>query len=277
MCLEREKPDSRDLVVVDGPYMGCNVGIIESDSILPIELIEELKVATYKWILCEYRQPLYLMAFGEPVLQKEVQLRSVNFKQMGGQKRRVECIWTSESYKAYLAKSGTNRDTSRLARPVPADRPDTYYADLSLEELRREIKEGMTVISGSRLQMNAEMRNRLLPALLALRKLTYRKRPGYYEMLRSIGLNGDTVRQWFYRSSPADEVIDLAEEKRPEPVRHRGRPEPKPETEPQDIRDIYIQHLDKIVDALQRDKIALAKRLATEYLRVREGNSERAA
>ena len=98
-------------------------------------------------------------------------------------------------------KSGTNRDTSRLARPVPADRPDTYYADLSLEELRREIKEGMTVISGSRLQMNAEMRNRLLPALLALRKLTYRKRPGYYEMLRSIGLNGDTVRQCFYRSS----------------------------------------------------------------------------
>ena len=71
MCLEREKPDSRDLVVVDGPYMGCNVGIIESDSILPIELIEELKVATYKWILCEYRQPLYLMALASPFSRRK--------------------------------------------------------------------------------------------------------------------------------------------------------------------------------------------------------------
>jgi hypothetical protein len=277
VCLEEEAPDSRDLVVVDGPYMERNVGIIEPDSILPIELIEKLKSATFNWVLCEYRQPLYLMAFGEPVLQKDVQLRSVNFRQTGGQERRVECVWTSASYRAHLVKNGANRDMSRLAKPVPADRPDTYYAELPLEKLLAEIKDGMGVITGSRLQMNAEMRKRLLPALLVLRKRTYRKHPGFYESLRRIGLNADTVRQWFYRSYTADEVIDLVED---EHLKPKGRDtcetnedDSGGENANEDAADLTNRSLlmaDKLADAVLRDKITLAKRLAREYAKARK-------
>jgi hypothetical protein len=207
VCIEREHPGPNDLVVFDGPYMGCNVGPYKPDNILPVEFVAWARNATCRWLLCEYRQPLYIAAFGEPAYQREVQLKTTNFAVTGGHEKRIECVWTSESYKTHLAKVGANRDLSRLEKPVLADRPDRYYANLTLEELVGEIEEGMFVITTSRLQMNAEMRRRLLPALLALRKRTYRKHPGYYETLASIGLNADTVRQWFYRSYTADAVL----------------------------------------------------------------------
>ena len=72
--------------------------------------------------------------------------------------------------------------------------------------------------------MNAEMRQRLLPALKELKKRTFRKKPGFYETLAAMGLNGDTVRQWFYRSRTATEVIELVEEKieQPESLKRNG-------------------------------------------------------
>ena len=267
-CLEQEQPGPVDLVVIDGPYIECNVGPFEPDSILPIELIEKLKSATFNWILCEHRQPIYLYAFGEPIYQKEL----FNWK-TGRKDRRVECVWTSESYKAHLAKSGSKRDTSRFAKPVPADRPATYYGGLPLEELITEIKECAAVITMSRLQMNVEMRKRLLPALLALRKRTYRKHPGYYETLASIGLNADTVRQWFYRSYTADEVIDLVEEKQPERVRGTGKTECRGGSAEEDEASLtqrFLLQADKIVTALLQDKITLAKRLGREYAEARK-------
>jgi hypothetical protein len=276
-CIQRQKPGPNDLVIIDGPYMGCNVAPYKPDNILPIELIGELQSAPYPWVLCEYHQPMLVAAFGEPVFTKEVQLRATNFKQTGGQDRRVECVWTSDSYRAHLAKHGANRDMSRLAKPVPADRLDTYYADLPLEKLLAEIKDGMGVITGSRLQMNAEMRKRLLPALLVLRNRTYRKHPGFYERLRSIGLNGDTVRQWFYRSYTADEVIDLVEEKHPESKGgdrdQENDEESRGETETKETDDFTRRCLlqaDKVVAALLRDKITLAKRLGREYAESRK-------
>ena len=276
VCLREEKPDKRDLVVVDGPYIGCKVGIIEPDSILPVEIIEELKEATYNWILCEYRQPLYFTVFGEPILQKEVQLRSANFRQTGGQERRVECVWTSQSYRAHLSKIGPKRDSVTVPKPVPADRNDTYYTNLPLKALLREIEECIAVITASRLQMNAEMRKRLLPALLALRKRTYRKKPGYYETLKSIGLNGDTVRQWFYRSYTADEVIDAAEEKKPKPIGvRRGRTTNEgrggdPDADAADLTQRFLLQADRIAVAVLKDKIPQAKRLAREYAEARK-------
>jgi hypothetical protein len=133
------------------------------------------------------------------------------------------------------------------------------------------------VITGSRLQMNAEMRKRLLPALLVLRNRTYRKHPGFYERLRSIGLNGDTVRQWFYRSYTADEVIDLVEEKHPESKGgdrdQENDEESRGETETKETDDFTRRCLlqaDKVVAALLRDKITLAKRLGREYAESRK-------
>ena len=168
---------------------------------------------------------------------------------------------------------------SRFAKPVPADRKDTYYTHLPLKKLLAEIKEGITVITRCRLQMNAEMRKRLLLALLALRKRTFRKHPGYYETLASVGLNGDTVRQWFYRSHTADEVIGQVEKKQPTlaPVSRKGRP--KPDAEPTDLWDaqIYKEHLDKLAAAVLSNKITYAKRLATEYVRVRDEDNNKAA
>lgn len=271
-CFEREKPGPEDLALFDGPYMECNVAPYKPWNILPVEVIAELQSARYQWILCEYYQPMLVAAFGEPVFKKEVQLRATNFKQTGGQERRVECIWTSASYRAHFAQNGANRDMSRSAKSVPADRPDTYYADLPLEKLIAEIKDGIGVITGSRLQMNAEMRKRLLPALLALRKRTYRQRPGFYETLRSIGLNADTVRQWFYRSYTADQVIDLVEEKHP--VSKGGNRNQENDEESRggngdedaaDLTQRFLLQADRAIAALLRDNITLAKRLGREY------------
>src|ERR1022692_3421605 len=82
----------------------------------------------------------------------------------------------------------------------------TRYATLTVPELLDEIKECVSGVSFSRNQTNREIRDRLLPALLELKKKTYRRKPGFYESLAAIGLNGDTVRQWFHRSHAAGEI-----------------------------------------------------------------------
>lgn len=275
-CIEQEKPGPNDLVVFDGPYLGCNVAPYKPWNILPVEVIAELQSATYNWILCEYYQPLFVAAFGEPVFKKEVQLKAPNFAVTGGQEKRIECVWTSASYRAHLAKTGTNRDMSRFAKPVPSGRPARYYSALPLKKLLREIKECAAVITGSRLQMNAEMRRRLLPALLELRKRTYRKKPGFYKILEAMGLNADTVRQWFYRSQPADEVIDLVEKKQTKPVsvRRGGKGDEGRAGNTDEDAAVLTQGLllqaDRIVTALLRDKIPQAKRLALEYAEARQ-------
>jgi len=57
------------------------------------EMVEVLTNARFRWMLSEYRQPIYLEAFGEPFWQREVQLRATNFHYDGGKKRRTECLW----------------------------------------------------------------------------------------------------------------------------------------------------------------------------------------
>lgn len=253
-CLEAEQLGSDDCVVLDPPYIGCDVGPYDAEDISPTELIEYLQKASFNWILCEYCQPLYVTAFGEPAFKKEVQLRSTDVDKV--RESRTECIWAHES------KKGPS--VTVTFDPVPEDRDQAYYKALSADELLREIKLCMSSVSFSRNQMSREMRERLLPALLELKKRTYRKRPCYYDCLKKIGLNGDLVRQWFYRSYTADEAIDLLEENKPQlPAKNRG--------DEQSPVELLFEHADRMAKAALTDKLAgpYVKKLATQYIEAR--------
>jgi site-specific DNA-methyltransferase (adenine-specific) len=240
-CLEAEQLGPDDFVFIDYPYIGCDVGAYSAESICPTELIEYLKSAPFKWVLTEYYQPLYVQAFGEPVHQKEAQLRTTNFADTGGQERRIECIWTNSG------ENWANRDSvSVQPKPVPEDRKGNYYIDLPQDELLREIRECIATISAARNQMNAEMRQRLLPALRELKKRTFRKKPNYYETLAAMGLNPDTVRQWFYRSRPADEVIELVEENTEQPDSVGNRDETPPPIAGDSVNDAETSELARL-------------------------------
>lgn len=153
--------------------------------------------------------------------------------------------------------------TVTVARP--AGRSQTYYAALTVPELLDEIKECVSAVSFSRNQTNREIRDRLLPALLELKKKTYRRKPGFYESLAAIGLKADTVRQWFHRSNAAGEIAELMTE--PE----RDEPEtPLPERDRKSPEDLLLEHCDRMAAAILQGKVAYAKRLATEYERIRE-------
>jgi hypothetical protein len=248
-CLQAEKPGPDDTVIVDAPYLGCDVGPYDAESICPTELIEHLKSAPFRWILCEYRQPLYVSAFGEPALQKDVQLRAAQLRDV--RKSRTECIWVHEP------NAGRT-----VTVTVPEVRNDAYYKSLSVEALLKEIQECIGAITYCRNQMNREMRERLLPALLELRKRTYRKKPGFYESLAKIGLNADTVRQWFYRSNTADEAVELLEETPPESVRREHNDGQSPE-------ELLLEHADRMAKAILAGKLTHAKKLASQYLETR--------
>lgn len=248
-CLQAEKPGPDDTVIVDAPYLGCDVGPYNAESICPTELIEHLKSAPFRWVLCEYRQPLYVSAFGEPAHQKDVQLRAAQLRDV--RKSRTECIWVHEP------NAGRT-----VTVTVPEVRNDAYYKSLSVEGLLREIQECIGSITYHRNQMNREMRERLIPALLELRKRTYRKKPGFYESLARIGLNADTVRQWFYRSNTADEAIGLLEETPPESARQEQRDGQSPE-------EVLLEHADRMAKAILAGKFIHAKKLASQYLETR--------
>ena len=82
-----------DFALYDPPYLGAKVHGYGADDIDHVEMIDALKHAPYRWILCEYYHPLYVEAFGEPFWRKDVQLCSTNFRHDCGKSRRVECLW----------------------------------------------------------------------------------------------------------------------------------------------------------------------------------------
>lgn len=81
-----------DFVYCDPPYTECNVGSYRADDLNHEELVEELLRAPYRWLLSEYDHPIYAR-LGQPFWRKNVQLRTTNFRDDGGQGRRVECLW----------------------------------------------------------------------------------------------------------------------------------------------------------------------------------------
>ena len=253
-CLDAEKLGPDDIVLIDWPYLNCNVGAFSAESICPTEAIECLQKALCNWVLTEYYQPLLVAAFGEPVFKQEVQLRSCDVQRT--RERRTECIWIHD------AKSASTV-TVTLHEPVPEDRTQIYYTHLSESELLEEIRKCIGSVNFSRNQMQREMRQRLLPALLELKKRTYRKKPSFYETLAKIGLNPDTVRQWFYRSNTADEVIGLLEEEAQPPVKQRG------DRDSIDTEALLLEHADRMATAVLEDKFTNAKKLAAQYVEAR--------
>jgi site-specific DNA-adenine methylase len=82
----------QDFVYFDPPYRDCHVGSYRANDINHEELVEELLRAPYRWLLSEYDHPIY-DRLGRPFWQKEVQLRTTNFRDDGGKQRRTECLW----------------------------------------------------------------------------------------------------------------------------------------------------------------------------------------
>jgi hypothetical protein len=92
-------------------------------------------------------------------------------------------------------------------QPTPIKDDGSWTVPRILKELRVVADK----IEGYRLRVTAEERERLLPLLIILKKLTKRQKPGYHESLDSIGLNASTVRSWFYRGLHTDEIIEMLE------------------------------------------------------------------
>jgi hypothetical protein len=254
-CLKAENPGPQDCVIVDAPYLGSDVGAYPADSICPTELVEYLRDAPFPWVFCEYAQPLYLVAFGEPAYKKEVQLRSCVVQKLN--EKRTECIWVHEPQAV--------RSVTRHVSPVPQGRTQIYYTQLTVEQLLREIKDCLGSVDYNRNEINREMRERLLPVLLELKKKTFRGHPNYYESLALIGLNGDRVRQWFYRSNTADEAIALLDEETVEPLpieRSGGKCNSQEHV-------LLLSHGDKMAQAISGGKTSQAKKLATQWIEAR--------
>jgi len=79
-----------DFVFLDPPYFGADVRAYTNDFDFD-GLVAVLCRAKFRWMLTEYRQPFYVKAFGEPTLQKPVQLACDGI----GTRRRTECVWTN--------------------------------------------------------------------------------------------------------------------------------------------------------------------------------------
>ena len=251
VCLERLKPGPRDLIVIDFPYLDCKTEAYDPENVLPIEGIDWLQEnPECNWIFCEYDQPIYRYAFGAPIFQKEVQLRTVNFAKTK-QGRRMECVWTSERYKAHLANSGAKGQEALHATL----RDPKEYPNLTIEKVLEEIRAVVGKIEGHRLRISAEERKRLLPLLTILRKLTKRKKPGFHKLLDSIGLNASTVRSWFYRGVPTDQIIEMLEpEPEPDSGGNPAPTEPAVVVEP-DINVIAAELVRDIESGARKEKL----------------------
>lgn len=244
-CLQAEDLGPDDFVMVDAPYVGCDTAAYSSESISPIELITYLKTAPHSWLLTERREPMYVLAFGEPIMEKMVQVKLANFHDTGGASFVKECAW----------KSGPNRCNATVHTPA------IDATKLTAGDLLKEIRACADAIEAARNTMNREMRERLLPCLIELRKRTKRKKPGFYETLAAMGINANTVRSWFYRSNTADEVIELLEE--PEPKKQEERDEVlSPEEE-------LLQAGDRMAKTVLAGDVKYAKKLAKDWVEAR--------
>lgn len=265
-CIRRLKLGKGDLVVFDGPYVEANVAPYKPWNILPIEVIAEFKSAEYDWIFCEEFEPMYVEAFGPPVLKKRVQNRASNFAVTGGQETRIECVWTSESYKSHLAN--TEAKVPEVLHATLRGLKD--YPSLTIPEVLKELRAVADKIEKNKLDVSAEERQRLLPLLIILKKLTKRRKPGYHESLASIGLNANTVRSWFYRGHHTDEIIAMLEPE-PEATKKTGPEDDHESPDPLlSAEEECFQHADKLAAAIFRAKIGgRVGYLAAEYANAR--------
>jgi DNA (cytosine-5)-methyltransferase 1 len=149
--------------------------------------------------------------------------------------------------------------------------PDTYYVALTTEQLLAEIADAIRKIDASRRDTTAEMRRKLLPAIIELRK-RLRPKKQFYKALAEMGLNDSTVRSWFRRSRCADDLIDMLEPARPSP---KTEPRKTREDRDGDTTEHFLRQADKLAAAVLRGNYELAARLAKEYASARKAFNSR--
>lgn len=78
-----------DFCYIDPPYMDAEVGkAYQPGDLDHRELVDILVRAKYRWMLSEYDHPMYIEAFGEPILKQDTETRHG--------RARIECVWTSK-------------------------------------------------------------------------------------------------------------------------------------------------------------------------------------
>jgi hypothetical protein len=140
-------------------------------------------------------------------------------------------------------------------------RPD----DWSLEDLKQWLLTNFHWLNKNTLRRNKKIREELMLVLLALRKKTFRKNPGFMGTLEILGYNHNTVKSWFYRGNTAKEIIKMLEPaKKPKSIRIEDVEELGNTTEE------LLRHCDRMAGALVKGYQQKALHLAREYLQVRQ-------
>ena len=147
---------------------------------------------------------------------------------------------------------------------------DTYYVSLTTDQLLAEIATGIKKIDASRRDTTVEMRRRLLPAIIELRK-RLRPQKQFYKALRRMGLNDSTVRGWFRRCRIANDLIDMLD---PEPARPFTKTKRRHgmeghEAGDRDMSEHFWRQADKMAAAILKGNYEQATRLAREYANAR--------
>jgi len=250
--LDQQDLNENDFVFCDQPYLESKTDTYLSSDVLPVEVVKYLQNAPFRWLFCEYDEPLYRAEFGEPIYCKSQALNCTHSKQKA-LPRRNECLW-----------KGPNRRTATVGKSaIPHNKKSAkIYENMSMVELCREIKLAVMEVEENQIKTVAEIRERLLPVLIALRKKTKRKKPGYYETLMSMGLNPNRVRSWFYRSHCAKEAIRLLEKP--------GTTKAVTSThELTTIEEELLHQADFMAAAVLKGNYKHARHLAAEYTKVR--------
>lgn len=133
-----------------------------------------------------------------------------------------------------------------------------YYRSLEVAELEKAIRAMLRRTTNGLGRVDAELRDRLLPALLVLRE---KVRPGHWqEFLRAHGLNPDTVRQWRRRQKAATaSLLRLFGE--PLPI-----PSPKRQTAAESATEALLKAAARICEELLKGNVNYARKLAMEFL-----------
>jgi len=145
-----------------------------------------------------------------------------------------------------------------------------YYRSLNDDELLRAIRLSLNTVLEARVRMTQDLREQLLPALIELRERYMQPgrrkpipgRPTYYEALRFLHLNPDTVRKWFKPTASAHAVLGLLGE-RPK----RKRPS-HPRVE-ESAAQLLLAVADKMAAALLDGNTREAMQRAREYCEAR--------
>lgn len=78
-----------DFAFIDPPYLGADVRAYSSSQFDYPGLVRALVRAKFRWLLTEYRQPIYEKCLGAPFYERHVQLACDNLRT----RTRVECCW----------------------------------------------------------------------------------------------------------------------------------------------------------------------------------------